>query len=204
MSSKPYAPACERNREPIYAVISQLFADKSSILEIGSGTGQHAVYFAERMPHLHWQCSDLEENQGGIRQWLDEARLPNTPPPVVLDVLQDDWPVLQVDGVFSANAVHIMPWEAVIAMIGGVGRVLQEDGLLVLYGPFNYQGKYSSDSNARFDEWLKQQSPHSAIRDFEAMNELAMEAGLKICDDLAMPANNRIIYWKKVSTEGLT
>ncbi len=201
MSDKPYAPACDRNREPIHGVLSQLFADKSSILEIGSGTGQHAVYFAGLMPHLQWQCSDLEENHPGIRQWLDEAGLSNTPAPVVLDVQQDNWPVLQVDAVFSANAVHIMPWEAVVAMIGGVGRLLQNDGLLVLYGPFNYQGNYSSDSNARFDEWLKQQNPHSAIRDFEAVNELAGDAGLEICDDLEMPANNRIIYWRKVSAK---
>lgn len=198
--SKPYAPACDRNREAIYELISKLFKDCKSVLEIGSGTGQHGVYFAELMPQLSWQCSDLAQNQAGIEAWLQDAGLNNTPSPLVLDVNQQHWPNLAVDAVFSANAIHIMGWESVKAMIKGVGQLLDDGALLVLYGPFNYNGAFSSESNARFDVWLKQQDPQSGIRDFEEVDRLARQAGLDFCDDLEMPANNRIIYWKKNNT----
>lgn len=197
--NKPYAPACDRNREPILAVIKPLFTPCRSILEIGSGTGQHAVYFAESMPGLRWQCSDLASNLPGIQQWLDEAALPNTPSPLGLDVEQDNWPSIDADGVFSANAVHIMPWQAVIAMVRGVGLLLDEGGLFVLYGPFNYNRRYTSESNARFDGWLQDQNPASGIRDFEDIDALASAAGMVLQDDVPMPSNNRIIYWKKTA-----
>ena len=194
---KPYSESCDQNRDPILAIIRPLFAERERVLEIGSGTGQHAVYFAARMPHLLWQTSDRRENLDGIRQWLAEAALPNTPPPLSLDVTCDPWPEKDWDALFSANAVHIMPWTAVERLFEGAGRALGPRGLLVLYGPFNYGGAYTSESNARFDQWLKQRDPRSGIRDFEALDRLAAGSGMALRDDFGMPANNRILCWQK-------
>lgn len=194
---KLYSAACDNNRQPILSIIENLFVNCKSVLEIGSGTGQHAAYFAEKLPHLIWHCSDLDENHPGIMQWLDEAGLSNTPPPLTLDVTRLPWPALKVDAVFSANAVHIMAWEAVKPMISGVGQLLTTNGLLVLYGPFNYNNTYTSESNARFDIWLKERDPESGIRNFEDVEQLANAANMHLQDDFAMPANNRILCWVK-------
>jgi len=195
--NKPYSAACDNNREPILSKIETLFSNCKSVLEIGSGTGQHAVFFAEKLPHLVWHSSDRPENHAGIELWLNEAGLPNTPPPLSLDVTQTQWPMLQVDAVFSANAIHIMGWESVKVMIAGVGRLLPENGLLVLYGPFNYNNSYTSDSNANFDGWLKDRDAQSGIRNFEDVEQLANAAGMIIEHDFSMPANNRILCWVK-------
>ncbi|AKH21537.1 DUF938 domain-containing protein [Sedimenticola thiotaurini] len=194
---KPYSESCEQNREPILSVIQPLFADLTQILEIGSGTGQHAVYFAARMPHLVWHTSDCAEYHAGIRLWLEEAALPNVRPPLHLDVARSDWPTLGVDGVFSANTAHIMHWPEVEAMFAGVGALLPAGGRFALYGPFNYQGRFTSASNARFDGWLKQRDPAMGVRDFEALDGLAREAGMLLMDDFEMPANNRILCWQR-------
>ena len=195
--NKPYAASCDNNREPIFSVLERLLENCRSVLEIGSGTGQHAVFFAERLPQLTWQCSDLEENHAGIKQWLAEAALPNTPAPLLLDVRLSDMSGLSFDAVFSANAIHIMGWDAVKPMIQGVGKILSENGLFILYGPFNYGNRYTSESNARFDEWLKQRNPESGIRNFEDVDQLANDAQLTLLEDIAMPANNRILCWQK-------
>ena len=197
--SKPHAPACDRNRDAILAVLRSRFADRSHVLEIGSGTGQHAVHFAAAMPQLVWQASDVAENLPGIRAWLDEARLANTPPPLALDVLQSPWPAIAADAVFTANSLHIMGWDAVQAFFRGVGQVLADatGGVLVAYGPFKYEGDYTSDSNRDFDGWLKARDPRSGIRDFEALDALAAAAGLGLADDVAMPANNRCLVWRR-------
>ncbi|MCP4995137.1 MAG: DUF938 domain-containing protein [Gammaproteobacteria bacterium] len=194
---KPYVESCDQNCEPILAVIRTLFDGREMVLEIGSGTGQHAVYFAAKMPQLVWQTSDLPEYHDGISEWLDEAALPNARPPLTLDVTQNYWPEISADAVFSANAVHIMPWSAVKKMIEGVGRLLPENCLFVLYGPFNYRGSYTSDSNAQFDSWLKQRDPNSGIRDFEALDALAVQSGMVLLRDYEMPQNNRILCWQK-------
>lgn len=194
---KPFAESCAQNQAPIYAVLERLLANSSQVLEIGSGTGQHAVYFAKRMPHLLWHTSDREENHHGIQQWLDDAQLPNTRPPIALDVSENRWPALTVDAVFSANAVHIMAWHNVVDYFTKASQLLEKEGLFILYGPFNYDGAYTSDSNARFDQWLKARDPASGIRDFEALNELADNNGLSFVEDIEMPANNRILCWKK-------
>lgn len=196
MSGKPFSPSCERNREPILAVLRQHFADRRSVLEIGSGTGQHAVHFAAAMPWLRWQCSDVAENLPGIRLWLDEAVLANTPAPIELDV-RGAWPVQHFDAVFSANSLHIMGWTDVQAFFAGIDGILQDDATLVVYGPFNYGGEYSSDSNREFDRWLKARDPRSAIRDFEAVDALARGIGLALVADVAMPANNRVLAWRR-------
>ena len=194
---KPYSAACDNNRQPILEVLEVLFADRREILEIGTGTGQHAVYFAEKLPHLVWRSSDLRASHAGIQLWLDEANLANTPPPLLLDVNQPRWPELEVNAVFCANTIHIIGWDSVKAMIAGAGRLLPDKGLLVLYGPFNYNNAYTSESNARFDIWLKQRDPDSGIRNFEDVDELATAADLHMLDDYAMPANNRLICWVK-------
>ena len=196
MPEKPHSPACERNREPILAVLREHFAARRQVLEIGSGTGQHAVFFAAAMPWLQWQASDRAEYLPGIRAWLDDARLPNTPAPLELDVLAA-WPTLDVDAVFSANTLHIMGWDGVQALFEGVGKLLADSGdTLIVYGPFNYGGAYTSDSNRQFDAWLKARDPRSGIRDFEAVDALAEAAGLRLLADIEMPANNRCLVWR--------
>lgn len=194
--AKPYAPACERNRGPILEVLKTCFSDRKQVLEVGSGTGQHAVFFAEAMPWLTWQTADLPENLPGIRQWLDEAALPNLPPPIAL-AAAGPWPRGPYDAVFSANTLHIMSWADVEKLFAGLDGVMARDAVLAIYGPFNYAGDFSSDSNAQFDVWLKQRSPASGIRDFEAVNALAESIGLKLIADHAMPANNRTLVWKR-------
>ncbi len=194
---KPYSESCVQNRDPIFSIIEPLFRDRKDVLEIGSGTGQHAVYFAARMPHLTWHTSDLAENHAGIRAWLDEAALPNTTGPVSLDVRDRAWSAPGADAVFSANTTHIMHWDSVVALFEGVGKLLVHEGLFCLYGPFNYGGEYTSESNAQFDEWLHERDPLSGIRDFDDLDRLAIQAGMRLEHDYAMPANNRILCWRK-------
>jgi cyclopropane fatty-acyl-phospholipid synthase-like methyltransferase len=166
------------------------------VLEIGSGTGQHAVHFARALPQLTWQSSDRVENLAGIRAWLDEAALPNTPAPLELDVT-DAWPSGPFDAVFSANILHIMAWPEVQECFARLPAITSDDATLIIYGPFNYQGDYSSDSNAAFDQWLKARGAHMAIRDAEAVDALATAAGFTLIEDRAMPANNRCRVWRR-------
>jgi cyclopropane fatty-acyl-phospholipid synthase-like methyltransferase len=194
---KPFSEACERNKDPLLNMLRAVLADRRTVLEIGSGTGQHAVYFARHLPHLTWLTSDLPANHAGIRAWLDEEKLPNLRPPIHLDVAARPWPVPAVDAVFSANTAHILAWPLVAEMFAGIGQVLGADGILCLYGPFNYGGRCTSDSNASFDLWLKQRDPASAIRDFEAVDALARAQGLALVQDYAMPANNRTLVWRR-------
>lgn len=193
---KPHSPSCERNREPILDVLDEYFADRRRVLEIGSGTGQHAVHFAAALPQLTWQSSDRVENLAGIRAWLDEAALPNTPAPLELDVA-GNWPRGPFDAVFSANTLHIMAWPEVQQCFAQLPTLTSNDAILVIYGPFNAQGRYSSDSNAAFDQWLKARGAHMAIRDAEAVDALAEAAGFILIDDRAMPANNRCRVWRR-------
>jgi len=195
--NKPFSQACENNKRPILEVLKNAFAEVGTVLEIGSGTGQHAVYFAEHLPQVSWQPTDLAENLPGIELWIAEAKLANIRPPKILDVRSQPWPVEQVDGVFSANSLHIMGKAEVEQFFQGVADRLLAGGRLCVYGPFNYGGKYTSDSNARFDQWLFQQNPKSAIRDFEWVSELAETASLSLLADHTMPANNRLLEWVK-------
>jgi|HubBroStandDraft_4_1064222.scaffolds.fasta_scaffold47860_2 cyclopropane fatty-acyl-phospholipid synthase-like methyltransferase len=195
-SLKPHAPACDRNREPILAVLRRHFTDRRRVLEIGSGTGQHAVHFAAALPGLSWQTSDIEENLPGIRLWLEEVRLANLPAPLSLDV-NGAWPQRGYDAVFSANTLHIMSWSDVRALFEHLQPVLESDACVAIYGPFNYAGRFTSPSNADFDAWLKQRSPLMGIRDFEAVDALAQSIGLRLIEDCAMPANNRTLVWRR-------
>jgi len=195
---KQYSQACDENREPILAVIREAFAGTHNVLEIGSGTGQHAVYFARQLPHLTWQPSDLIENHASIHAWRDDAGAENVLPPIELDVTSSTWPNRKYDGIFSANSTHIMSWEAVRSMFDGIGKLLQSDARCCLYGPFNYGGTFTSDSNRQFDNWLKRRNPASGIRDYEAIAELAIANGLELESDNEMPVNNRLLVWKKI------
>lgn len=194
---KPHAESCDQNRDPILAVLRRAFADRTRVLEIASGTGQHAVYFGAALPHLSWQTSELPEHHAGIRAWLDEAGLANVLAPVALDVNAPVWPVGAVDAVFNANTVHIIAWPAVVSLFAGIGRVLAPGGVVCMYGPFNYGGAFTSESNARFDAWLKARDPRSGVRDFEALDHLAHGQGLRLIDDVEMPVNNRTLIWRR-------
>lgn len=185
---KPFSEACERNRAPILAVLKRIFSDRRRVLEIGSGTGQHAAYFSSALDHLHWQASDVAEHLAGIRMWGVD--------PVELDVDQP-WPPLEVDAVFSANTAHIMSWPQVERMFEGIGGLLPPNGVFALYGPFNFAGRHTSDSNARFDAMLRARDPASGLRDFEAVSALALRCGMKLEEDNAMPANNRLLVFRK-------
>ncbi len=197
MPELAYSQAAENNKEPIADVLREAFKDVGTVLEVASGTGQHAVYFAGCFPHLMWQPSDLSEHLGDIRDRLAQEGLANTLPPIALDVAQHPWQVPVVDAVFSANAVHIMSWAHVEQMFTGMADVLAGEGVLCLYGPFKYGGDFTTPSNARFDEWLKSRDPVSGIRDFEAVDALAVAQGLSLSGDVAMPANNQLLVWKR-------
>jgi cyclopropane fatty-acyl-phospholipid synthase-like methyltransferase len=194
---KPYVESCERNRAPILEVLRVELAGRTRLLEIGSGTGQHAVYLAPEFPELLWQTSDVVEAHAGIEAWLDDAGLPNVLPPLTLDVCKSDWPSERYDAVFSANTVHWMSWPEVERLFSGVGEVLLVGGVFCLYGAFNYGSAFTSESNARFDRWLRARDPASGIRDFEAVDALARRAGMSLERDYEMPANNRMLVWSK-------
>lgn len=200
---KPFSESCEQNKQPILSVLKQFFIKKSRALEIGSGTGQHAVFFAREFPNITWLTSDQAEYHSGIKMWLEESALKNVEGPFLLDVNQTSWPIKKVDAVFSANTVHIMDWPSVENMFTGIGEILEQEGVFCLYGPFNYNGQFSSDSNARFDLWLKQRDPLSGVRDFEALEKLANKVNLSLVDDVEMPANNRMLVWKKLVEDAI-
>lgn len=198
MAAKPWSEACERNRAPILEVLRSAFAGATQVLEIGSGTGQHAVFFAAALPHLVWQPSDVAANLPGITAWRDDSGLPNLRAPLALDVDAADWPVTACDGLFSANTLHIMSWASVRNFFAGAGRVLEPGGTLAVYGPFSYDGRHTAESNTRFDAFLHARDPLSGIRDFAAVCELVHEQGLAFVDDHALPANNRMLVWRRI------
>ncbi|MDX2463885.1 MAG: DUF938 domain-containing protein [Porticoccus sp.] len=194
---KPFSQACENNKQAILDVLLRVFSDRQQVFEVGSGTGQHAVYFSQKLPNLVWQTADLEANHRGINAWINEFPTENIRPPLTLDADHTPWPYSPVDAVFTANTCHIMAWSSVINMFSGLDTLLTRNGVLAIYGPFNYGGKFTSESNERFDQWLKQQAPHQGIRDFEAVNQLAEKIGFKLKEDNSMPANNRLLVWKR-------
>ena len=196
MDDKPWSAACERNREPILAVLREEFGGCRHVLEIGSGTGQHAAHFAAAMPWLTWQASDRAENLPGIRAWLADAALPNTPPPLVLDVT-GAWPATRFDAVFSANTLHIMGWDAVEALFRALPPATTPDARLAIYGPFHEHGQPTSESNAAFDASLRARASHMGVRDREAVEALAAAAGFQPQDAFALPANNRLLLWQR-------
>lgn len=197
MTSKPHSEACERNKEPILRALKEWFLRPGTVLEIGAGTGQHAVHFAAGLPHLTWISTDRDENLDGIRQWFDEAALPNLRGPLLLNVCQEIWPVREATYAFSANTAHIMGWPEVEAMFAGISVALEPGGRFCLYGPFNRNGQFTSESNRAFDEMLRSRNPVMGIRDDQALIALARRCELAFAADYSMPARNRLLVFGK-------
>ncbi|QIL79026.1 DUF938 domain-containing protein [Diaphorobacter sp. HDW4A] len=194
----PFSQACANNQAPILDVLKTALAHSTSVLEIGSGTGQHSVFFAPRLPHLTWQASDLEQHHPGILAWHGERPSANLRAPVVVDLGDaHTWPHGHYDAVFTSNTAHIVSWELVQNLFNLVGQHLPSGGRLVIYGPFNYDGAFTSDSNRAFDAMLRQRDPQSGIRHFEDMMQLAQTHSLRLLADHAMPANNRTLVFEK-------
>ena len=192
----PFSDACERNKDPILEVLREAFADRSRVVEIGAGTGQHAVHLARHLPHVVWQPTDRAEYLEGLGARVAAEGPPNLLAPVELDVLQAPWTVVRGDAVFSANTLHIMSWAAVEALFAGLPRLLDAGGVLGIYGPFTYAGRFTTPSNAAFDAMLRERDPQSGVRDFEAVDALARAAGLSLVADHALPANNQLLVWR--------
>lgn len=195
--SLPFSDACERNKGPILEVLREAFAGVAQVLEIGSGSGQHAVWFGQHLPNLTWQPTEVAEHLPALRERLDLEAPDNVRAPLPLDVVTHPWPVTGVDGLFSANTLHIMSWDHVGHFFRGVGEVLLPGGTLCVYGPFRYGGQFTTPSNAEFDRWLKRRDPVSGVRDVEAVNALARAQGLTLLADHAMPANNQTLVWRR-------
>ncbi|MDO9048356.1 MAG: DUF938 domain-containing protein [Methylobacter sp.] len=193
MTHKPFSQACENNKDPILQIIRTVFCQPTTVWEIGSGTGQHACYFASHLPHLEWQPTDRSENIPGIRLWREEAKLANLKPPLSLDVTDAVWPCSSIDSLFTSNTLHIMSWDDVQIFFDRLTEHLNPKAFICIYGPFNYNGAYTSDSNAFFDQWLKSQNTSSGIRNFEDILALSTSRGFSLLNDIAMPANNRLL-----------
>jgi len=197
-SMLPFSDACERNKDPILEVLRRAFADRSVVLEIGSGTGQHAVYFAANLKNLVWQPTERLANLAALAARLRLHGAENIRVPTVLDVTQKMWPVRGVDAVFSANTLHIMSWAEVEAMFAGVDAVLSARGVMCLYGPFRYHGAHTSASNQRFDAELRERDPKSGIRDIDDVCDLAAANRLRLAVDHDLPANNRLLEFLRI------
>ena len=198
---RPYSPASERNKDPILSVLHPYLARLNSVLEIGSGTGQHAVHLAEHLPHLTWQPSDVGKHHSGIEHWIRDSGLENVRPPLLLDVCVDAWPTASFDAVYSANTAHIMSWREVACMFAGVAKVLAEGGLFLLYGPFSENGAHNAESNRAFDADLRRRNPQMGIRDIVELKRLSESHRLYLKHEHAMPANNRILVWAKEAAD---
>ena len=198
---KPFSQACENNKQVILEKIAAIFGSPGTVLEIGTGTGQHAVHFARNLPHLTWQPSDHPRNYQLCAPWLSEACLPNINKPLALNVSISDWQLPTINGAFSANTAHIMSWPEVEAMFRGVSANLQPEEAFCLYGPFNYNGQFTSASNQQFDTHLRHQNPAMGIRDMCDLKHISSENKLTLESDFEMPANNRLLVWRKYGTE---
>ena len=196
MLNKPFSESCEQNKAVIFDAIESFLEPGMQVLEIGSGTGQHAVYFADKLPEIVWQTSDMRQNLVSIKSWIDDSGLCNLPEPIELDV-SSQWMNQTYDLVFSANTWHIMNRDQVEQCILRCTQCLKAQGHLIVYGPFNYNGQYTSASNERFDGWLKSRDPQSGIKHFEWVNEIAERSDLHLVNDITMPANNRILIWQR-------
>ena len=196
MTILPISLSCQNNRDPIIEQLVLLFKQTSKVLEIGSGTGQHAAWFSPRLPWLDWQPSDLENRQDDINKWLHAYPAPNLCKPIVLNVCEA-WPKTPYDAVFSANTSHILSWKNVKYMITGAASVLPKDGIFCLYGPFKFRDIDMAPSNIAFDKRLKESSPNRGLRQVEMIDEIAQRLGLQMTGNLSMPKNNRILSWRK-------
>ncbi|WP_154222336.1 DUF938 domain-containing protein [Marinicella rhabdoformis] len=202
VTEKPFAPSCERNQQVIFDVLNSIIrTDDKHILELGSGTGQHAVFMAPQLPNVTWHTSELLENHQGIKQWLAESDAQNIKPPLHYQAGSTAFPGVDADFVpdvvMTVNTLHIMSWACVQTLIKDLGQHLKAGARVLIYGPFNYDGEFTSDSNADFDIWLKNKDALSGIRDFEAVCELMQAEQIKLLKDVTMPANNRCLVFNK-------
>jgi cyclopropane fatty-acyl-phospholipid synthase-like methyltransferase len=193
----PSSEACERNKGPILEVLRSAFAARAQVLEIGSGTGQHAVHFAAQLPHLTWHPTEQLAYLPDLAARVKLQGTPNLRPPTVLDVKQPRWPLRAVDAIFTANTLHIMSWSEVTLMFHGFDAVLKPGGVLCIYGPFRYGGRYTSESNQDFDRMLQERDPRSGMRDFQDVTALGQQQGLQLRADHDLPANNRLLEFVK-------
>jgi SAM-dependent methyltransferase len=193
----PFSAACERNKDPILEVLRARFAERTHVLEIGSGTGQHAVHFARALTHLTWHPTEQLTYLSDLAERVKLEGSQNLRVPTLLDVLQTVWPVRSVDAVFTANTLHIMSWPEVLALYKGVGAVLAPGGVFCAYGPFRYEGRYTSESNREFDRMLQERDPNSGLRDIGAITMLALQYGMRLDADHDLPANNRLVVFTK-------
>jgi len=200
MNSLPSSAASDRNKQPILEQLRHLMPADALVLEIGSGWGQHAVYFCGAMPGLSWQPSDRREELPVLKQRLDQQGSPGVRTPVALDVLKDCWPEGEFDAAFSANTAHIMSWLGVCATVEGVSACLVTGGLFFLYGPFNIGGCFTAPSNEAFDCGLRARNPEMGIRDLEALESLANNHQMNLRERIAMPANNFLLVFEKLAT----
>ncbi|MEC7181180.1 MAG: DUF938 domain-containing protein [Bdellovibrionota bacterium] len=196
---RPYSPAVDRNKGPIFEVLKEYLMDGNNLLEIGSGTGQHAVFFAEKFPGLTWVTTDVRENLAGIKEWINEANLKNIKGPEELKIGTDDFPKKPFDYVFTANTLHIMSWKEGKTLFKLLGKRLREGSLTFFYGPFNKEGKYTSQGNEEFDRSLKERDPRSGIRNFEDVVNAMESFGFKLLKDHEMPSNNRLLVFERLS-----
>ena len=195
---KPYSSSCERNAKAICYVLKEVIGDNyKSLLELGSGTGQHAVYMAPQFPQMTWTCSDVKSNHEGINLWLKEVNISNIEGPIEFEIGKDAFPSGAFDVVYTANTFHIMDWEKDKLFIQLCGKNLKKDALVIIYGPFNYNRTYTSQSNADFDIWLKEGNSLSAIRSCEDVSENMLSSGFTLFRDFDMPVNNRTLFFKK-------
>lgn len=194
-------PAPERNKQPILEVLRRVLPAKGTVLELSSGSGQHAAFFAEQLPLLTWQPSDLDpDNLASAAVWVEDSKLSNLRAPIRIDVCDTDWGVGKVDAIFNANMIHIAPWACAEGLVAGASRHLASHGLLVVYGPFRMGGQHIAESNARFDEDLRRRNPAWGVRDVEDLTGLAERAGLCLQELVAMPANNQIVVFRRQHT----
>lgn len=199
MTDKPFSEYAERNGAPILDVLRKEFANSTKVLEIGSGTGQHAARIAKQLPFLQWQTSDLDENHDAIRAWVNDTGLANLLPPLSLNVLTSDVPAAFCDAVFSSNTAHIMSIEAVQKMFDIVGNALTDRGVFCLYGPFRQSGEFNTPSNAAFHRTLRSRDPAMGIRHLESLDDYARDNNMVRARLYTMPANNHIAVWHKVA-----
>lgn len=197
--TKPFSEACERNSGPILQVLQQIVTTQDHrLLEVGSGTGQHAVFLAPNFPWMEWHPTDLSENIPGMNLWFDEAKISTIQKPVRLDVSKDDFPKVKFDVVFTANTLHIMSWKTCKSFFKLLGNRLREGSRAAFYGPFKYDGKHTSESNDKFDQWLKARDPESGVRSYEDVLKAMEKHGFQIIEDFEMPANNRTLVFQRL------
>jgi SAM-dependent methyltransferase len=197
-----HAPSTARNREPILAVLVRVLPRHGLVLEIGSGTGEHAAWFAPRLAPLEWQPSDVDPDHiASIAAHAAQAAAPNLRPPLRLDVTEATWPdavaAMRPDAIISINMIHIAPWRAAEGLFGGAGRLLPQGAALVLYGPFSIGGRHTAPSNAAFDATLRRQNPDWGVRDLDDVTILARRHALALEEQVAMPANNFSLIFRR-------